>query len=1264
MSVSMPMPTSFVPPSYLAVRWISAILLLALSSCATYKMQVIAVADEETVVFPETTPVYSLYLVGNTGLAEPDDPVFGALGEQLRRASKASGLVVLGSNVPDGMPPERQDEDYSRAKASLDALVTSTSGFAGKIYVLSGDRDWANYGLNGLKRQQEYLEDAWDEDEVLFPDAECGDPAEIEVNPELTLILLDSEWWLADWTGQAGVNVDCDIRSRNNFLPFYEDAVKGNRNKNVVIAAHHPPVSNGPRGGEYPLKRHLFPLTFLNENAYLPLPVIGSIATLVRSSAGTRQDIMHPRYRDFRNILVDAARKNGSFIFAGSHENNQQYHEQDEQSFIVTGAGADTDPSHTGNGALFTYGKAGFARIDFFDDKESWVTYYAMEGERAKVVQRRQMKKPQVEVEEIRTPDYDQYEASKDSVFTELDERNYERNAIGDFLWGEHYRSTYDVALKVPKLDLATYKGGLIPVKRGGGYQTNSLRLENEEGQQYNMRSVKKDPTRTIPYPFNKSFVKEILQDNFSSAHPLAATALPPMAEAINIYYTQPKLFYVPKQPALSIHNEEFAEALYLVEERPDDDVWPDAENFGYPEDIVSSGDAIEETLEHHDKQIDQDWVVRSRLFDLMIGDWDRHDDQWRWAVFDQGEIEMYRPIPRDRDQAFSKYDGFLTAIVRAVSGQTRNFRPYKRKISKIKWTSYNARYFDPSFLNALEWEDWKREATYIKENLTDEIIEKAFRENWPEAIYDLSAEEIMTKLKGRRDDLVSIARRMYEFRAKEVDIPGTEQEDLFLIDYLEDGKVRVRVWGLTDDFDRKFIYYDRTFLPDETKEIRLYGGEDQDEYRLRGSRGSRAIKVRMIGGVEEDTYLDSLNTGSGRALVYDFPQEMNTIQKGPGLKMRLTEDPAPNTYNRRSRDYEYDFGFLLPSVFYNPDDGILAGVTGQATTYGFRKNPYSTFHTYSLRYAFATSGFRANYRGEFIDVFGSWDVLIHGKAQSALYTSNFYGFGNESENLEDELDLSDDLEDDYYRIRERRIDVFPALMRRFSEVSYLSIGPLYETVRIERTEGRFIDEVGDQIDPSAFDGISYAGGQMTFSYNNFDDAAFPTLGLGVNVSASWRQALNADQEGLGILEGSFSLVRNLDPNHRLVFATRVGGKHLLNDDYVLFQAATLGGIGPNSNFRGFRRDRFTGRTSFYQNIDLRWKVMESGNLTLPFSVGFQVGFDHGRVWFDGEDSDVWHYSYGGGIFISPFDIASISATFFRGDTEEVRAVVGAKFFF
>ena len=58
---------------------------------------------------------------------------------------------------------------------------------------------------------------------------------------------------------------------------------------------------------------------------------------------------------------------------------------------------------------------------------------------------------------------------------------------------------------------------------------------------------------------------------------------------------------------------------------------------------------------------IDARAFLRARLVDLMIGDWDRHERQWRWAKFPGSDL--WEPIPEDRDQAFSRYQGVALVI-------------------------------------------------------------------------------------------------------------------------------------------------------------------------------------------------------------------------------------------------------------------------------------------------------------------------------------------------------------------------------------------------------------------------------------------------------------------------------------------------------------------------------------------------------------------------------------------------------------------------
>ncbi|RMG78683.1 MAG: hypothetical protein D6714_17585, partial [Bacteroidetes bacterium] len=334
----------------------------------------------------------------------------------------------------------------------------------------------------------------------------------------------------------------------------------------------------------------------------------------------------------------------------------------------------------------------------------------------------------------------------------------------------------------------------MTPIKRGGGYQTNSLRLLDADGHQWVMRDLLKDATRIVPYPFNQTIAKDVFADQFTSAHPYAAFVIAPMAESVHIYHTNPKLFYVPKQPRLGLYNEHFGGGFYLVEERAGGN-WEDLASFGYAKKTESTLDLAKKLQKNHNHRVDQTQTLRTRLFDQVIGDWDRHDDQFRWMVYKEvDDVKYYRPIPRDRDQPFSTYDGAVPAILRNTVPFLKQLRVYTPEIKKIQWVNYHSRFFDPAFLNAMTRADFEREAAFIQEHLTDDVIEKAF-DLWPKNIYELDGEKITSVLKSRRDGLQKIAGDLYEHIARKAVIVGTDKSELFEVERQTNGDTRVRMF-------------------------------------------------------------------------------------------------------------------------------------------------------------------------------------------------------------------------------------------------------------------------------------------------------------------------------------------------------------------------------------------------------------------------------------------------------------------------------------
>lgn len=1235
-------------------------LCIVVNGCANYKLNYApGVTNWKEQTPADTAQInYTLYLIGDVeGSPSTKETGLNLLARHLRGQADQTGVLFLGNNLSISGASRRQNNAEEQLKRQLDLI----RDFSGDLFFLPGENDWAKRGLDGVEWQKDLIEDYLDRDDIWFPDTGCSGPEEVELTDDLVLLLVDSEWYLRDWEGEIDINSDCDVKSRKDFRWLVNEEMKGNRHKNTVVAMHQSLVSYGPHGGSHHWREHIFPLTGVNDNLYLPLPIIGSLATYLRASIGNRRDLAHPIYQEMIDAFMDPARQYGRYIFAAAHDQSLQYIERDSQVFIVSGAGSSkTTPVHTGKDSDFAYSQPGFSRIHFYADGSAWVEFWAIAADHpeGRMVFRKQIKGPFPERVDPPEPDFDPITPGA-TVRVPVSERDYDRGRLWRFFFGEHYRDVYKAEVEVPLFDLEKYQGGVVPVKRGGGSQTNSLRIEDKQGRQYTLRSVDKDASRTVPYPFNRDVVLDLVEDNFSASHPFGANAAAELSKIVGIYHNNPTLVYLPRQAALGEYNDDYADALYLLEERPDDEAWQEAAFFGRPEEIESTENLLEELRENHDHVLDDEALVYARLFDMWLGDWDRHDDQWRWGRTDQDSVKVYHPIPRDRDQVFGHYDGFAGLFVRQMAANAKQFKPFRDKIRNTKWENYNGRYLDQSLLTGLEWKDWEAAAKQLQAQLTDEKIEEALRRAWPEQIYELDGPEIARKLRARRDQLVDAARERYLFLARKVDVTGTDERDLFEITQLEGGQLRIRVFDTNAEREREMQFYERTFLRDETKLISVYGLGDEDIFIVKGN-GERGPKIHLIGGLGEDTYEQE---NSGLAIhVYDTKQEDIELDGIKGFTLHLSDDPVYNLYDRRANDYEYNFGGYFPSAGYNPEDGVLLGLAATYTNYGFKKSPFAARHTLDVRYALLTSGVRLSYQGDFTDVAGLWDLRLKLDGQTPLYTHNFYGLGNDTPDYE----LTEGQDRDYHRVRLSIIGLQPALVRRYNSGAEFTFGPSLERFDLERTEGRFLTELAADLPEDIFESRYYVGVQSGFQYRNQDDGENPTRGLALQLHGGWKKRLDGPNMEFPYLSAALSVYQRLLPNGRAVFGTRVGVDHRFTDNFEFFQAARIGGSGPDANFRGLRRDRYSGRTAFYQNIDLRVKVLDSSDWGLPMSMGILAGFDHGRVWSTAEERQdaIWHKSYGGGIWLSPVNMFLLNFSAFRSMDQPILFTFTSSFFF
>jgi hypothetical protein len=1254
-----------------------------INSCATYTVQLRKDAKGwEATPLPDKKLNYQVFLIGDAGNSSPGylTAPLQMLKQELPKAGKNSAVVFLGDNVYEAglvkkNSPEREQSEY-RLNAQLDIVKEHP----GRVFYVSGNHDWKNDGIDGVRREEEYIEDYLDRDHNVFlPDNGCSGPKSEDLSDNLGMIAVDSQWFLTKWDNEPEINEDCPIRTREEFFANLMDEARDFRGKNLLIIGHHPLFSVGWHGGNYSLKEHIFPLTMVHADQYIPTPGIGTLAITLDEAISTRQEISHPVYQQYKDIIEDVARHHGDIVYAAGHEHNLQYAEDDEIAHILSGAGSKNSPVWKGKYTPFAYGGMGYAVMNVYEDGEVWVEYIKAAEDVKQVLNQdfdekdwknlkkadielkklgkdfskinyeksalltpkviyRQKIKEALETTEEQTPDvFPEYEEHKDSIKISVLERD-ELWDLGGWFWGKMWSETYFMDVDVPVLDLENIAQldeakpfKLTAFKKGGGFQTKSVRLiDSLNNRLYQMRSLEKSAQKMF-YPFNKTFAKHILKYNFTAGNPFGAFLLEPMQEAIGVYHTNPKLYYTPKQPRLGKYNR-YGGELYLFEERLDEN-WRDNGDFGHSDNIISTSSVLEERMKNDKAVIDQPNVLRNRLFDMLIGDWDRHQDQWRWAELEipDSDRKLYRPISRDRDQVFARYEGLFFQIARLGAPFVRASHPFDDDIKKkeVRWLNFQSRFFDDFFMNELTWEDWEKEVKHIQSTLTDEVIVDGV--DWlPDTVYAVMGDMIIDGVKKRRDHLMETAREYHDFLYKTVKIVGTKKENLFLIERLDDAQTKVTVYEWKDDRTAKDKIYERLLDNEITKEIELYGIEGDDEYQVTG-KVKKGPLIRLVGGIDDDVYKDdSKVSGLGKKTrIYDDLVEDNEV-----IKSRETRDFRSNRNEANSwifRDRQYNFGTPLPMVGFNLDDGVFVGVGYTYSDYGYKK---MSKHNFKSVYSFGFNAFAFNYEGDYSNAFKKWDFYLKAKAETPNYADNFFGIGNGTERITDDRQ--------FYRYSRDWYRVFAALKKRDDGGLFFAFGPLAETIKVAEEPERFVAGPSDDdgIRAEVFDRQYFGGAQMIFDYTNIDNVWMPDRGIQLHVESSFEQNLQDSDRRFANFQGFLGAYLPLGIYDKFLYATRVGFSTNVGE-YDFYHAPTLGG---EENLRGFRQERYAGRTIFYHNNELRYAFAHKDDNPSPFTYGVSAAFDYGRVWSDLDQTDTWHYGYGGSIWAAPFDYVAITA--------------------
>ncbi|RYY61475.1 MAG: hypothetical protein EOO12_14330, partial [Chitinophagaceae bacterium] len=626
-----------------------------------------------------------------------------------------------------------------------------------------------------MQNQVDYINSLQLNNVEAWPRGGCPGPETIEVDSQLVVVLMDSQWFLYIHD-KPGPGSNCASKSIEDFTTELEEIIQTHPNQLVVLAMHHPIYSQGVHGGAYTLKQHIFPLAEAIHGLYIPLPVLGSIYPIARGVFGNVQDFNHPVYRAMAKAIEDVLKKYPNTITVAGHDHSQQLLRKPKDSlyYIVSGAVAELTRLKKANSNLL-YGSVqnGFAVLEVLKSGKVNVRYYNVDSPGMEAPN---FSRELFSIRKQPLPPVDTVYGPLPTSITLAANARLERKGLRTLLTGQNYRAEWTTPVTVPVLNISTEQGGLKPVRLGGGKQTRSLRLEEKDGHEWALRSIEKFPDAAIPADLRQTFAKDIVEQGISASYPYASLSYDPLARAVGIPVIRRKLVYIPNDKRLGRFNAQFSDVLAILEER---------EPVGVKK-SYNTEDLVFRLFKDNDDHVLQHRVLQARLLDMFIMDFDRHEDQWRWATQDTGKGKLYYPIPRDHDQAFFVNQGLVPWFARKpwFLPEVQGFRAHA---DNIKTFNRVARNFDRFFLNELDEDQWMRMTDEFLQQMTDTVIEQALRQQ-PVEVQDKNMEKIIRTLKERRKYFREEMLTYYRFISKEVNVVGSNDREEFRVRRLEDG--------------------------------------------------------------------------------------------------------------------------------------------------------------------------------------------------------------------------------------------------------------------------------------------------------------------------------------------------------------------------------------------------------------------------------------------------------------------------------------------
>jgi len=1011
---------------------------------------------------------------------------------------------------------------------------------------------------------------------------ECPDPIVKELDESTVMIRINSEWFMDQELSQQALNENCNCINKLHFIETLEGVIEDNEEKSILLVAHHGITSLSEHNGK-------------GLGVYNFFPFYGQLYQGYRKNIGHKEDLASPEYKMYINLLskIVSEKQNIIFISAQDQLNSSFFDHGIVNINVSSGNEKDrykkkTDAHYLSESPhnLLLSKVNGAWQLNLKSENQNHITY----------IENAELQESEVIENKYQT-------IVKGSVPASA---KYSQGKLTQSLMGPGYRKEWNEPVSADLLDIDKYDGGMKPYDIGGGLQTMSIKFKSANGKKYAFRVLDKQPEKSLTEIARESVYKNIVQELITTMHPYSPLVAHHLIEQTDIIHIKPELFILDNHLLLNGKYKSFVGKLGTLEEKPKGKS-KKRTGFAEADDVVSSFEMFAKLRKSRKHRLDKMSYAKARLMDMYLGDWDRHEDNWKWAVFEEGDKKVYKPIPKDRDHVFSKWTGMIPKIADKVINNAENFG---HKFDNVRHLNFKARFLDRELGGELSLADWLSAAEYLQGVLTDAAIDEAVQK-FPAEVYDFHGQEIKEKLKSRREALPRLVKEYYPNLTTVVDIVGTNKKDEFHLTTDSEGNLII-----TQQHNGR-TYFERLIESADIEKVYLFGfaGNDKFNFDLKKTINT---KVYIVGGEGNDEIEITPGSMPPKVKVYDtdnedvIPANQNIHISRPSRKAHY--DPEA-----------FDYNWLVPNGTLRQSSGNGFGL-GLGATYfkrGFNKPIYDT-KTQVLAILYPElRAYRIDGKFTKRQFYKKTDLVINGR-YSTLYDKFpfYYGLGNNST---------------FDRPNRRAIN------RIDYDILDLNIG----TSKVFKQKSHWTNKIGIERHnvteykdvPTNIKNLKGYGANLFYKvgselYLDFTDVVnYPTDGARLRLNLDGRYGTLNDVTGN--FKARFSYFKSVDIG---ILATFVGA---IKYQQALGESAFyhLSNLGSTSHFRGYTRNRFLDRQALLYNTEIRLRLGYIKTPLIRFVVGAFGFYDTGKVWNDSSEYyGNWNRSIGGGIYFAPGD--------------------------